>query len=51
VFAGGLVSEKAEPHGFKNVVPFVILYGEFLVESIVLPFESMGCPPPSTPDG
>jgi hypothetical protein len=29
--AGGLAVEKVVPHGFKNAVPFVILYGEFLV--------------------
>jgi len=51
VFAAGLDVEYVDPHGFKNAVPFVILYGEFLVESILFPFESIGFPFISTPDG
>jgi hypothetical protein len=51
VFAGGLAVENVEPHGFKNTVPFVILYGEFFVESIGFAFESIGFPFASTPDG
>ena len=41
VFALGLLVEKVEPHGFKKLVPFVILYGEFFVESIGFPFASI----------
>ncbi len=44
VFAVGLTVEKVEAHGFKKTVPFVILYGEFLVESIGFPFVSILVP-------
>ena len=40
VFAAGLVRENVVPNGFKKLVPFVILYGEFLVVSIALPLVS-----------
>jgi hypothetical protein len=39
VFIEGLAVENVVPQGFKNVVPFVILYGESFVESILFPFE------------
>jgi hypothetical protein len=42
--AGGLVKEKVDPHGFKKVVPFVILYGDRFVWSIGSPLESWGLP-------
>jgi len=48
VFAVGLL---VEPHGFKKLVPFVILYGECFVASIVYPLESIGFPFTSLPDG
>jgi hypothetical protein len=51
VFAIGLLVEYIEPHGFKKMVPFVILYGEFFVESIGFPFESCGSPFAFVPDG
>ena len=40
VFAVGLVSENVAPNGFRKLVPFVMLYGEFLVASIALPLVS-----------
>jgi hypothetical protein len=51
VFADGLTVEYVDPQGFKKLVPFVILYGEFFVESIGFPFESCGFPFTSNPDG
>jgi len=42
VFEDGLTVENVEPHGFKKLVPFVILNGECLVESIGSLFESYG---------
>jgi hypothetical protein len=51
VFTAGLDVEYVDPHGFKNAVPFVILYGEFLVESILFPFVLTGFPLGSFPDG
>jgi hypothetical protein len=41
VWAAGLDVEYAFPHGFKKLVPFVILYGDLFVESIELLFESV----------
>ncbi len=50
VFMEGLAVENVVPQGFKKAVPFVILYGESFVESILFPFESCG-PNPFVPDG
>jgi hypothetical protein len=51
VFMEGLAVENVVEQGFKKVVPFVILYGESFVESIVFPAESSGSPNPFLPDG
>jgi hypothetical protein len=40
VFAVGLARENVVPNGFKKLVPFVILYGEFFVVSIASPLVS-----------